>query len=319
MKDAKHSPFLPGAEHEVRATGSSGSFPLSRIAAQGRRPSRARRPALGMERCEERTLLSIALVSVNATGTAVPNGNSDFDATTVDEPRLRLQPRPSQTRGPERRRNEAGVRQRRERPGRLTPMDTQPRDRRIRPRHDDRADVARQRDSRRPARQRRLVRSRDQPQRPVRRFRQPGHELDGRRRPDVSTFPTRRAVGDLYVRDLQTGTTTLLDQTPSGQASDGFSTGQFVFSPDSTHARLDRYLGQLDDRDARSPLPTEQRRGIADLRLRPRLGGSDHVTGECFDHWPSLRQHYPEQHDGPGFQSGQPVARLRQHGDRPDG
>jgi Tol biopolymer transport system component len=39
--------------------------------------------------------------------------------------------------------------------------------------------------------------------------------------------------GYLYVRDLQTGTTTLLDQTLDGQASDGWSTGQFVFSPDS--------------------------------------------------------------------------------------
>ena len=46
--------------------------------------------------------------------------------------------------------------------------------------------------------------------------------------------PNSPAVGYLYVRDLQTQTTTLLDQTPSGQTSDGFSTGQFVFSPDST-------------------------------------------------------------------------------------
>ncbi len=45
--------------------------------------------------------------------------------------------------------------------------------------------------------------------------------------------PQEQAVGALYVRDLQTGTTTLLDQTPSGQASDGWSAGQFVFSPDS--------------------------------------------------------------------------------------
>jgi hypothetical protein len=39
--------------------------------------------------------------------------------------------------------------------------------------------------------------------------------------------------GYLYVRDLQTGTTTLLDQTPDGHVSDGWSTGPFVFSPDS--------------------------------------------------------------------------------------
>ena len=49
-----------------------------------------------------------------------------------------------------------------------------------------------------------------------------------------TTFDSEPAVADLYVRDLQTQTTTLLDQTPTGQASDGFSTGQFVFSPDSS-------------------------------------------------------------------------------------
>ena len=42
-----------------------------------------------------------------------------------------------------------------------------------------------------------------------------------------------QAVGYLYVRNLQTGTTTLLEQTPSGQVGDGWSTGQFVFSPNS--------------------------------------------------------------------------------------
>ena len=46
--------------------------------------------------------------------------------------------------------------------------------------------------------------------------------------------PNPPAIANVYVRDLQTQTTTLLDQTPSGQASDGFGTGQFVFSPDST-------------------------------------------------------------------------------------
>jgi hypothetical protein len=42
------------------------------------------------------------------------------------------------------------------------------------------------------------------------------------------------ASGLLYVRDLQTGTTTLLDATPGGQAGNGNATGGFVFSPDST-------------------------------------------------------------------------------------
>ena len=69
------------------------TFPFNALSPSGesqesrhaRRPSRARRPTLGLERFEERTLLSIALVSVNATGTAVPNGNSDFNGTTLDE------------------------------------------------------------------------------------------------------------------------------------------------------------------------------------------------------------------------------------------
>jgi hypothetical protein len=63
-----------------------GLFATSSLAGRGPRRSRALRPTLGMERCEERTLLSIALVSVNPTGTAAPNANSDFVATTVDSP-----------------------------------------------------------------------------------------------------------------------------------------------------------------------------------------------------------------------------------------
>ncbi len=91
--------------------------------------------------------------------------------------------------------------------------------------------------------------------------------------------PNPPAVGDLYVRDLQTQTTTLLDQTPSGQASDGFSTGQFVFSPDSTSSpgsiRSDNLTTATVD-----PLSRPMYAGlIADLRLRPRSGDSDHVTG----------------------------------------
>jgi Tol biopolymer transport system component len=44
---------------------------------------------------------------------------------------------------------------------------------------------------------------------------------------------TGSSTAYLYVRDLRTGTTTLLDQKPGGHASDGGSTGTFVFSPDS--------------------------------------------------------------------------------------
>ena len=51
--------------------------------------------------------------------------------------------------------------------------------------------------------------------------------------PSVAT-PGGQGPGYLYVRDLQAKTTTLLEQTPAGQAADGWSTGRFVFSPDST-------------------------------------------------------------------------------------
>jgi dipeptidyl aminopeptidase/acylaminoacyl peptidase len=45
---------------------------------------------------------------------------------------------------------------------------------------------------------------------------------------------TADGTGLLYVRDLQTGTTTLLDATPGGQAGNGLASDGFVFSPDST-------------------------------------------------------------------------------------
>jgi hypothetical protein len=54
---------------------SSDPASVSRRAGRRRRPSRVFRPALGFERVEERTLLSLALVSANAAGTA--SGNSD--------------------------------------------------------------------------------------------------------------------------------------------------------------------------------------------------------------------------------------------------
>ena len=58
-----------------------GLIPISSLSSRrGRRPSRARRPSLGPERCEERMLLSTALVSLDAQGTAAANGNSDFSS-----------------------------------------------------------------------------------------------------------------------------------------------------------------------------------------------------------------------------------------------
>ncbi len=95
----------------------------------------------------------------------------------------------------------------------------------------------RQRDVGRPARQWQLVRSRDQPQRSVRRFPQLATNLMASSQPaagGVTLIPDPPAVAAIYVRDLTTQTTMLLDQTPTGQASDGLSTGQLVFSPDST-------------------------------------------------------------------------------------
>ncbi|MBX6316242.1 MAG: PD40 domain-containing protein, partial [Isosphaeraceae bacterium] len=53
--------------------------------------------------------------------------------------------------------------------------------------------------------------------------------------------PSAATGGVLYLRDLQTGTTTRLDATPDGQPSDGTCSGTFVFSPDS------RYLAFVDN------------------------------------------------------------------------
>ena len=77
------------------------------------------RPTLGMERCEERTLLSIALVSVNADGDRRPQRRFRLRRHDARRPgSLRYSPTQSNPGEPERRRNEAGVRQRCERPGR---------------------------------------------------------------------------------------------------------------------------------------------------------------------------------------------------------
>src|SRR5262249_38859381 len=63
---------------------SHGLFPVTRLSRRGRRPSRVCRPTLGLERCEERRLLSISLVSINAAGTASGNSVSDFSDTSLD-------------------------------------------------------------------------------------------------------------------------------------------------------------------------------------------------------------------------------------------
>src|SRR4051812_28629642 len=52
--------------------------PLADASRRGRRPSRTFHPSLGFERFEERTLLSVALISANAAGTASGNSDSSF-------------------------------------------------------------------------------------------------------------------------------------------------------------------------------------------------------------------------------------------------
>ncbi len=214
-----------------------GLFATSRLSGQGPRRSRALRPTLGMERCEERTLLSIALVSVNPTGTAAPNGNSDFVATAVDS--QDFDPSPSQSN-----------------PGSLSADGTKlvfvsdVNNLAGNPDGSNQGTAVFVRDS--TTGQTSLVSATPDGQPANGDSFDPAISPNGRYVAFVSMatnltaaagqtgagsdtlVPIPPAVGALYVRDLQTGTTTLLDQTPSGQASDGFSTGQFVFSPDST-------------------------------------------------------------------------------------
>jgi hypothetical protein len=59
-------------------TRNQGRGAMAASSRRGRRPSRTFHPSLGGERFEERTLLSVALVSVNAAGTASGNSDSSF-------------------------------------------------------------------------------------------------------------------------------------------------------------------------------------------------------------------------------------------------
>ena len=97
---------------------------------------------------------------------------------------------------------------------------------------------------------------------------------------------TDSSTAYLYVRDLTTGTTTLLDQTPGGLASDGGSTGTFVFSPDS------KSLAFIDTSDDLTAAPVDPGSGSGGaspgwdpstqpaVRVYPRPRGQDHVAGE---------------------------------------
>ncbi len=209
-----------------------GLFATSRLSGQGPRRSRALRPALGMERCEERTLLSIALIGANATGTASVNSDSDFNTTNPDD----FSSHATWAQSNQDNLSSDGTK--------LVFVS-------------DGSDLV---GSASAASQSSNVFVRDTATGVTSLVSatsggQPGNgdsfdpviSPNGQYVAFVSLATNLTAVasqmsspnppeevGDLYVRDLQTGITTLLDQTPSGQLSDGFSTGQFVFSPDST-------------------------------------------------------------------------------------
>jgi dipeptidyl aminopeptidase/acylaminoacyl peptidase len=216
---------------------SSALFSTSRMCGRGRRPSRACRPALGMERCEERTLLSVALVSVNATGTAGGDSDSGFVSTSLDDvaPFVNAtQADPGATpvslsadgtqlvfvsdatdlvgSTTETNNQASNVYVRNTATGQTSLVSAAPDGQ---PGNGDSCDPV------------------ISPNGQYVAFLSLATNLTGVAG-QASADPTAPGDAALYVRDLQTQTTTLLDQTPSGQASDGFCTGQFVFSPDST-------------------------------------------------------------------------------------
>jgi hypothetical protein len=209
---------------------SHGLIPMSSLPSRrGRRPSRARRPSLGPERCEERMLLSIALVSSNAAGTGPGNSMSDFSSVTYGGP-----PGGGPTDSPQANLSADGtklvfVSEATNLVGSL--KDTN---------HGSDVFVRGMSTG-----QTSLVSATPSGQTGNGDSYSPAISPDGRYVAFLSQATNLSSVaapsigspdpssGYLYVRDLQMGTTTLLDQTPDGQASDGWSTGQVVFSPDS--------------------------------------------------------------------------------------
>ena len=205
-------------------------FPFSMSSSRrGRRPSRARQPSLGPERCEERVLLSTALVSANAAGSAAGNGNSDFSGvSSVGESPLAPPQSPQTNLSADGTRlvfasdttdlvgslggtnGSSNVYVRDTATGQTTLVSATPGGQ---PGNGDSDDPVISPDGRYVA------------------FLSQATNLST---VDASSDDlTDSSTAYLYVRDLQTGTTTLLDQTPYGQASDGGGTGVFVFSPDS--------------------------------------------------------------------------------------
>lgn len=197
---------------------------------RGRRPSRARRPGLGPpERCEDRVLLSISLISVDAAGTAPGDDASDFTGAAFGE---------ATDSGPS-----AAPSGDLSADGTELAFTSEATD--LVPGLSDtnHASDIFVRDT--ATGQTILVSATPSGQPGNGASFDPVISPDGRyvaflsQATDLSTVSppetalTDPSAGYLYLRDLQTGTTTLLDQTPSGQASDGYSTGTFVFSPDS--------------------------------------------------------------------------------------
>jgi hypothetical protein len=88
--------LLPRSRALMFARRSRRVIPISMSSSRrGRRPSLARRPSLELERCDQRTLLSISLVSVDAAGTGAANGLSDtfdqaLEADTAEDQQVTL-------------------------------------------------------------------------------------------------------------------------------------------------------------------------------------------------------------------------------------
>jgi hypothetical protein len=231
---------------------SRGHSSSSAITRKNRRPTRACRPAQGLERFEERMLLSAALVSVNVAGTAAGNSTSDFIGTnSYNGP---AQPTDSVVSADGTR--VVFVSQATNLVASLN--DTN---------HSSDVFV---RDLK--AGQTSLVSV--TPDGKIGNSASFGAAIspDGRYVAFISQSTNLTAVtpgatannaflastsGNLYVRDLQTGTTTLLDQTLDGKSSDGQSSGQFVFSPDS------KSLAFVDSSDNLTNAPVDPNTGTS--------------------------------------------------------
>src|SRR4051812_2951876 len=202
---------------------------MARASRRGRRPSRTFQPSsLGMERFEERTLLSVALVSVNAAGTASGNSDSSF----VDPYALDLG---SPTAG------KSSI----SADGKSLVFQSDATDLVDGVYDSNKATDVYVRDLQTGKTQ--LVSATPDGKLGNGRSYQPIISPDGRYVAFLSqatnlsgvtgndpNADSGSSVSNLYVRDLVTQKTTLLDATPDGAASNGFATGTFAFSPDGS-------------------------------------------------------------------------------------